>query len=313
MQSSQWRRWGRAWSRSESGWWPKWRSRWRRKSNKLWMRPKRNSGAPTAGKRPSSTAAGTRVTAITPVSKPTGQSTWSPAHSPVTETPNCRWTWLGCLPKQVKLRCSYMSFLNQFCKQLQHPFSYFRLCFSDSHSFTAGDRNGAQLGPFGQTIEPLSWYTAPSGRVHIRQKQLSLICGKKQRQRWSYCDLTATLQILLKDLGLVPRTRVARPCLCATNHLLFLTPHIYFVYILFLVHGFLSSVFRWCHHVKVVLRNKMWLYHDVVLLKNVFSHLRKIVSSLLEVCDVVFQCCSEVASWLFFCFRFFSTFRDTSL
>lgn len=126
---------------------------------------------------------------------------------------------------------------------------------------------------------------------------------------WPSC----TLQILLKDLGLVPHTRAARPCLCATNHLLVLTPHIYFVYILFLVHGFLSSVFRWCHHVKVVLRNKMWLYHDVALLKNVFSHLRKIVSSLLEVCDVVFQCCSEVAYWLFFCCRFFSTFRDTNL
>lgn len=237
MQSSQWRRWGRAWSRNESGWWLKWGSRWRRKSNKLWTRPKRNSGAPTAGKRPSSIAAGTRVTAITPVNKPTGQSTWSPAHSPVTETlvaaPNCRLICLGCLPKQVKLRCSCISFLNQFCKQLQHPFSYFRLCFSDSHSFTAGDRNGAQLGHFGQTIGSLSRYTAPSGRVHIRQKQLSLVCRKKQRQRWSYCNLTATLQIRLKDFGLAPQTQMARPCLCATNHLLVLTPHIYFVYIFF--------------------------------------------------------------------------------
>lgn len=145
--------------------------------------------------------------------------------------PNCRLNSVGCLPKQLTLRCSYISFLNKFRKQLQHPFSYFWLCFSDSHSFTAGDRNGAQLGPFGQTVGPLSRHTAPSSRVHIRQKQLSLVCGKKQRQRWSYCDLTATLQILLKDFGLAPQTRVARPCLCATNHLWVLTPHNCFLYI----------------------------------------------------------------------------------
>lgn len=60
---------------------------------------------------------------------------------------------------------------------------------------------------------------------------------------------------------------------------------------------------------KVVLRKKCGSvsFHDVVLFKMFFSHLRKIVSSLLEVCDVVFQCCSEVAYWLFLCCRFFST------
>lgn len=39
------------------------------------MRPKRNSGAPTAERRPSSTAAGIPATVITPVSKHTGLST----------------------------------------------------------------------------------------------------------------------------------------------------------------------------------------------------------------------------------------------
>lgn len=39
------------------------------------MRPRRNNGVLTAGKRPSSTAAGIQVTVITPASKPTGQNT----------------------------------------------------------------------------------------------------------------------------------------------------------------------------------------------------------------------------------------------
>lgn len=107
--------------------------------------------------------------------------------------------------------------------------SYSLLCFSVSHSFTAGDRNGAQLGPCGQTIGPLSRHTAPGNRIRIRQKQLSLVCGKEQRQHRGDGDLTTTLQILLKDFGLAPQTRAARPCLCAPNHLFVLTPHIYFV------------------------------------------------------------------------------------
>lgn len=80
-QSWPWRRCGRVWSRSESGWSPKWRSRWRWRSSRLSMRPRRSSGVPTARKRPFSIAAGTQATVITPVSKHTGQNTWSPAHS----------------------------------------------------------------------------------------------------------------------------------------------------------------------------------------------------------------------------------------
>lgn len=135
------------------------------------------------------------------------------------------------------------------------PLSYFLFCFSVSHSFAAGDGIRAQLGSFGQTTGSLSPSTAPGNRVHIRQKQLSLVRGKGQRQRWGYCHLTATLQILLKDFVLDPTAWAARPGLCATHH------HHHSSYLLcgrlFLVHGFHRSVFRWCHHVKVVLRNKM--------------------------------------------------------
>uniref|UniRef100_A0A3B4VDF7 Zinc finger MYND-type containing 8 n=1 Tax=Seriola dumerili TaxID=41447 RepID=A0A3B4VDF7_SERDU len=46
-----------------------------KKETTLWMRQRRSSGVLTAGKRPSSTVAGTPATAITPVSKPTGQNT----------------------------------------------------------------------------------------------------------------------------------------------------------------------------------------------------------------------------------------------
>lgn len=83
MQNWPWQRWGRVWSRRENGWWPRWKSRRSQRSSRRWMRPKRSNGAPTAGKRPSSTAAGIQVTVITPASKPTGQNTWSPAHSQV--------------------------------------------------------------------------------------------------------------------------------------------------------------------------------------------------------------------------------------
>lgn len=86
-QSSPWQRWGRVWNRRGRGWCRRWRSRWRWRSSRPWTRPRRSSGVPTAGRRPSSTAAGTPATATTRVSRRTGQSTWSRAHSQVTAAP----------------------------------------------------------------------------------------------------------------------------------------------------------------------------------------------------------------------------------
>lgn len=226
MQNWPWQRWGRVWSRRENAWWPRWKSRRSQRSSRRWMRPKRSNGAPTAGRRPSSTAAGIQVTVITPASKPTGQNTWSPAHSQVMikllSKPSqaglahvWRSSTVSSAHAATRERWPHWNSLNKMkfkegdisaakCKKMQRLCSHFILCFSFSLGFAAGDRGRAQLRSFSQVNGPLACHTDPSlsSRIHIRQKQLSHICGQEQRQCRGHSDLTDTTDTFCKTVGL---------------------------------------------------------------------------------------------------------------
>lgn len=106
-------------------------------------------------------------------------------------------------------------------RQILQTRSHFVFAFPSSHSFTAGARARAQLGPYYQSIRPHSCHTDTvlRSRIHIRQKQLSHIFGQEQGQCCRYCDLIATLQNLMAS-NMWHQTWCLKACTSVTNHFL---------------------------------------------------------------------------------------------